>query len=130
MSDVNKIKKWLSDADKLKTVRGRFNEVIKDSHVDKFKLGFNADSRFKAFEANIFFGGYTGTYGSSSVYKFESINDTELAREALIDYCKNNEQQILDHIGDFFISKARASEKDARDQIKADLSILDGLSKE
>ena len=127
MGDVNKIKSWLIDADTLLTARENFNFRISDKNVDKHGLGFNKDSRFKSFSAEIYFGGYTGTFGCSSVYNFLRLDDRNIARDALIDFCRNHEKEILEHMSNFIVEKAKREEAEAREKLENDLKILDSL---
>lgn len=124
---IENIKKWLQDAESIKTVKERFNLRTKDTNVDKFKLGFNVDSRFKAFSAEIWFGGYTGTYGNSSVYDFCRINDPSTAKEALIAFCVENEDAILNYISDYITNKARDAASTAKVKAEQDLALLSEL---
>lgn len=124
---IENIKKWLQDAESIKTVRERFNLRTKDTNVDKFRLGFNADSRFKAFSAEIWFGGYTGAYGNSSVYDFCRINDSHIAKEALISFCVKNEDAILNYIADYITNKAKDTASAARAKAEQDLALLSEL---
>lgn len=127
MSDINKIKTWLSDAERLLKVREDFDFTVADKDVDKHGLGFNKDSRFKSFSAEIYFGGYTGTFGCSSVYNFLRLDDRDIARDALIDFCKKHEKEILEHMSSFIIEKAKREEAEAREKLENDLKILDSL---
>jgi len=125
--NINNIKKWLSDSDKIKNVKANFKRSTSSSNVDKFQLGFNADHRFKSFSATVYFGGYTGDYGDSSVYNFLSLGDADVAKEAVIQYMKDNEDDLLLYISEFYKSKAIESKDKAKSLLEADLNVIKEL---
>lgn len=127
MKIIDQVKQWLSDADKIANVKRVFANKTKSANVDKFAIGFNKDHRFKSFKVEVYFGGYTGDYGSSSVYNFLSLDDSKVAGEAVIDFCKKNEGELLNHISNFYRDKAIKAKDKAKSELESDLDIIKQL---
>lgn len=125
--DINNIKRWIEDSETIANVRSSFSKATDPSSVDKFKLGFNEDHRFKSFGVNIYFGGYTGSYGDSSIYNFFKLNDVKIAENALIQYCKDNEKEILNYIADSYMKAAVSSKEEAKKSLLDDLELIKEL---
>ena len=130
MKTIDKVKQWLIDADKISNVKRVFANKTKNTNVDKFAIGFNKDHRFKSFRVELYFGGYTGDFGSSSVYNFLKLNDSEVAGEAIIDFCKKNEDELLNYIANFYKDKAIKAKNKAKEELQTDLDIINSLEQE
>ena len=127
MKIIDQVKQWLSDADKIANAKRVFANKTKSANVDKFAIGFNKDGRFKSFKVELYFGGYTGDYGSSSVYNFLSLDDSKVAGEAMIDFCKKNEDELLNHIANFYKDKAFEAKDRAKEELQSDLDVINTL---
>jgi hypothetical protein len=125
--DISTIKSWLSDAEKIKNVKSKFAKSISDSNVDKYKMGFNADGRFKSFSANVYFGGYTGSHGNSSVYNYMSLKSPDIASEALVEYIKDHEDEVLAYISEFYTKRAVEAKDEAKSKLLSDLDLIKRL---
>lgn len=127
MRITDKVKMWLSDANKIANIKLDFASKTKNPNVDKFAIGFNKDHRFKSFRVEVYFGGYTGDHGSSSVYNFLSLEDKKIAEDAVIDFCKKNEDELLNHIAGFYKEKAIKAKDKAKNELQAELDIINTL---
>tara|TARA_R110000823_G_scaffold313827_2_gene441915 strand:- start:332 stop:730 length:399 start_codon:yes stop_codon:yes gene_type:complete len=125
--DINNIKRWIDDSGTIANIRDSFSKATNQSNVDKFKLGFNEDHRFKSFGVSIYFGGYTGSYGDSSVYNFFKLNDVKIAENALIQYCKDNEKEILNYIAGSYMKTAVSSKEAVKKSLLDDLELIKSL---
>lgn len=127
--NLNKTKKLMRDAKSLFSFHDKFSEATKKGNkgnIDKHKKGFNADDRFKSFTANVYFSAYTGTYGSSSVGNFLSLESGEL-QEALIQYLRDNEEEVIKGMAEIISKKAKSLVSSAKKEIAIAVSAIEGV---
>ena len=110
----------MADANDLSNFTTEFLNATKKGNagqIDKFKKGFNEDSRFQSFSANVYFSAYTGTYGDSSVYNFLRLDSGEAVGKALIAYLDQNEEAVLKGMAEILEKNAKSLIDEAKNEV-------------
>jgi len=126
-NNLNTARSLMEDANKLAIFHSKFNKAINENSTDKHKKGFNADSRFMSFSADIFFSAYTGQYGSSSVYDFLNLKSGDELGGAFIQYIKNNEEAVIKGMAVILDEKAKALISEAEAEVKSALASINNI---
>jgi len=124
--NLKSAKGLIDDSKALSSFHANFQEATKkgnEGRVDKFRKGFNEDSRFKSFTTEVYFSAYTGAYGSSSVGNFLRLNSKD-AGSALIEYLKNNEEAVLKGMAEILQTKSKGLLEKAREEVDAANSMI------
>jgi len=119
---LNKSKGLMSDAKKLFSFHSEYENATKkgnEGRIDKHRKGFNVDSRFKSFSANVYFTAYTGSYGDSSVGNFLRLESGNEIETAFIAYLKDNEREVIKGIGRILEAKAKSLTDQARLEVES-----------
>lgn len=114
---LDSTKKYASDSKKLASFHELYEEKISLSNIDKYRKGFNEDSRFKSFSVDVYFSAYTGEYGSSSVYTALSLSDSKAVGESLIEYLRLNEKEVIKGMSKILAEKANSITYEAKQEI-------------
>lgn len=83
LEKFNQLRKLSLNAEKAETFWSTFNETTAKDQVDKYRAGFGVDDRNPSFAVKTVFSSHIGTYGSSSVYRFDSF-DRDLMGEYMV----------------------------------------------
>jgi hypothetical protein len=118
--NLRKVRSILSDSKKIGSHNERFINATRkgnEGRIDKYKKGFNEDSRFQAFRVEVFFGSYTGAYGDSSVGSFLNISSAVSTQKAFVKYLQDNEDDVLQGISDNLREEADSLIEAAKSEI-------------
>ena len=118
--NLKKVRSILSDSKKIGSHNERFINATRkgnEGRVDKYKKGFNADDRFKAFKVEVYFSSYIGAYGDSSVGSFLHLSSTESTKKAFVKYLQDNEGDVLKGISDNLRAEAETLIEAAKSEI-------------
>jgi len=127
--NLNRAKTLMRDSNSLKTFHDRFNEITGKSNIDKDSKGFNVDSRLKAFNINVYFSSYTGSYGSSNVSEFIRVYGIDDVNGALIEYLRNNEEKVIKGMAIILAEKAKSLIDAAKDEINTANNSISEIEK-
>ncbi|NKX40848.1 hypothetical protein HGG71_05115 [Rhodobacteraceae bacterium R_SAG2] len=72
-----------ANADRAEAFWDEYEKRTSQANIDKFRAGFGVDDRNPSFTVRTSFSSYTGSYGSSSVYKFDNF-DSELLGKYMV----------------------------------------------
>lgn len=125
--NLKKAKVLMDDAKKLMTFHDRFEHATKkgnEGRIDKYKKGFNADDRFKCMSAHVYFTAYTGAYGSSSVGSFLYLNSEKELGIALVQYLKNNEEDVIKGVAAILDEKAKSLVVAAKEEVESASALI------
>lgn len=103
----NKISSLNANADRAQSFWESYEARTGDERVDKFRAGFGVDDRNPSFAVRTSFSSYTGTYGSSSVYRFDRF-DGELLSKYMVKAMNSLSKELFQEAG-------RLMRKDAAD---------------
>ena len=130
LDTIDKIKKLKLNADKLKTLKARYKEAINNDNIDKYGFGFNRDDRFSVFEVGkVSLDAHTGRYGSSSCYRFESL-DNDICSEAFTRVINIHIDFILKEMADYVEGEIDTFKDDLNVEFDSIKKLVDEINKE
>ncbi len=83
LENFNALRKLQGNANKAETFWDNYRKATAKAGIDKYRAGFGVDNRNPSFAVKTLFSSYTGSYGSSSVYRFDSF-DRELLEKYMV----------------------------------------------
>ena len=129
-ANLGKAKHLLADSKTLRTFNADFAKHTGQRNIDKFNKGFNFDDRFKCFSVNVYFGAYSGSYGSSSVDSFLRLKDSNNVGQALITYLRENEEEILQGMATILERKARELTAAAKAEVAEATKFIESIEEQ
>jgi len=115
--NLHKAKNIFNDSLAFRSLKKRYIEATGSCNIDKYGKGFNHDDRFKSFSVQIYYSAYTGSYGNSSVGNFFRL-DSNCASDALIEYLREHEDEVLEGIALILDKKAKKLVLEAKKELE------------
>lgn len=107
-----------------------YTESVKSRNCDKKGIGFNKDRRFSAFTIEISFDSWCGYYGKSDCVEVISFENTEVVKDAFINYLNNHWQAIFNEMAEAIEKMSETSKQKYIDELQTELSRLINIKKD
>lgn len=124
LKSFKELQRLQSNAEKASTFWEKYEEVTSRAQIDKYRAGFGVDGRNPSFAVKTLFSSYTGTYGNSSVHRFDSF-DRELLEKYMVLAMNELSKDLFSKAGELMRKDAEKLLEKARAEVSAMQAALD-----
>ncbi|WP_406646926.1 hypothetical protein QEZ52_00455 [Aliisedimentitalea scapharcae] len=126
LKTFTEIQKLCNNAKETETFWSRYRETTAKDNIDKYKAGFSVDDRNTSFTVKTSFSSYTGTYGSSSVYRFDGM-DRDLLPKYMVRAMNELSEELFAKAAELMRNDAAAKLDKAQEEVSAMQAALDSV---